>query len=126
MLLVRDNAELKSDNQKLAKVANLNKEITVKLENAAKVNKELTSKVTELKAEKEEETAKLMQEIERIVEEKSKLVEENLRFLGSNLDDLPLEELRALELEIRSIHQNIQRAKVSPYIFIQLLSHSTI
>lgn len=76
------------------------------------MNKDLTNKVAELKAEKEQETTRLMQQIERIVEEKSKLVEENLRFLGSNLDDLPLEELRGLELEIRGIHQNIQRAKV--------------
>jgi gas vesicle protein len=111
--LSKENAELRADNYKLTKVANLHKEICTKLETAAKQNKELTSKVAELQAEKEQETNRLMQEIERIVEEKSKLVEENLRFLGSNLDDIPLEELRSLELEIRGIHQNIQRAKVS-------------
>jgi ubiquinone biosynthesis protein COQ9 len=53
-----------------------------------------------------------MKEMERIVEEKSSKVEENLKFLAGNLDDLSLEELKSLELEIREIHQNIQKTKV--------------
>jgi len=57
----------------------------------------------------EEETTKLMKEMERIVEEKSSKVEENLKFLAGNLDGLSIEELKSLELEIREIHQNIQK-----------------
>jgi uncharacterized protein YdcH (DUF465 family) len=116
-LLTKEISVLKTENQRLVKIADLHNDISGKLENASKMNKELTAKVAELKTEKEEETSKLMQQIERIVEEKSKLVEENLRFLGGNLDDLPLDELRSLELEIRSIHQNIQRTKVISYSY---------
>jgi hypothetical protein len=65
-----------------------------------------------------------MKEMERIVEEKSSKVEENLKFLAGNLDDLSLEELKSLELEIREIHQNIQKTKVTIYHSIFCFSTS--
>jgi DNA repair exonuclease SbcCD ATPase subunit len=104
--LLAKNAELVAENRKL--VEN-NNELQRSLEESKKVHATLQQTIDELRTAKEEETTKLMKEMERIVEEKSSKVEENLKFLAGNLDGLSIEELKSLELEIREIHQNIQK-----------------